>query len=111
MPAPRLGSKRRKFAGEGAFAAVRGVAVDGAVFDRAIEFGAELAGFFGGGFFVLRLESSAGVAREGFEGAQGAAVAGRADFRLACAFGGGFDVGHKFFGFTFAGFDQGNCQW
>ena len=86
----------REFAGEGAFAAVGRVAVDGAVFDRAIEFGTEFAGLRGRGGFVLGGESGSGFARKGFEGAEGAAVARGPDFRLTGAFGGGFDVGHRY---------------
>ena len=81
-------------AGEGALAAVGGVAVDGAVLDGAVEFGDEFAGLFGGALLVFGSERRPRFAREGFEAAQGAAIAGRADFGLACAFGGGFDVGH-----------------
>ena len=90
-----FGLKRRELAGEGTLAAVRGVAMEGAVFDRTIEFGTQFARFFGGRFFVLRGEGGAGIAREGFDFVQRAAIARGADFRLAGAFGGGFDVGHN----------------
>jgi hypothetical protein len=69
--------------------------MDGAAFDGTIEFGAEFLGFDGSGLFVFGGEGGAGFARDGFERAEGAAIARGADFRLASAFGGGFDVGHK----------------
>ena len=86
-------------AGEGAFAAVGRVAVDGAAFDGAVEGGTQVAGLGGGGGFVFRAEGGVGLFAEGFEGLARAAVAGRADFGLTGAFGGGFDVGHKGGGF------------
>jgi hypothetical protein len=95
-PLPILNrSKGREFAGQGAFAAVGDVAVDGAAFDSAIELGAEFAGFCSGDSLVLGREGGVRFARKGFERAEGAAVAHGADFRLAGTFGGGFDVGHK----------------
>jgi hypothetical protein len=87
-------SKRREFAGEGAFAAVGRVAMDRAFFDSAIEFGTHLADVFGGDFLVFRVEGGPGFARECLDAVERAAVARGADFRLTGAFGGGFDVGH-----------------
>ena len=43
--------------------------MNGAVFDRAVEFGDELAGLVGRAFLVLGAERSFRFAREGFEAA------------------------------------------
>jgi hypothetical protein len=87
---------RRQFPRQRALAAVGGVAVDGAAFDGAVEGRAEFARLLGGRLFVFGREGGARLAREGFELVEGAAVARGAHLRLAGAFGGGFDVGHKF---------------
>ncbi len=93
-PSPLKESEGRELAGDAAFAPVGRVAVDGAVLDGAVEFGDEFAGLVGGAFLVLGSERSLRFAREGFEAAQGAAIAGRAHDGLTGAFGGGFDIGH-----------------